>query len=60
MGAGADLLRKAGVPEKLEDGSADPSLWCVAAGGVVPALTEFKHALAAHRNFQREVDAAAL
>jgi catalase len=60
VGAGADLLRKAGVPEKLENGSADPSLWCVPAGGVVPALTEFKAALAAHRNFQREVDAVAL
>ena len=60
VGAGADLLRKAGVPEKMEDGSADPSLWCVPAGGVVPALTEFKAAVAAHRNFQREVDAAAL
>ena len=60
VGAGADLLRKAGVPEKLEDGSADPSLWCVPAGGVLAALAEFKAALAAHRNFQREVEAVAL
>ncbi len=60
VGAGADLLRKAGVPEKLENGSADPSLWCVLAGAVLPALAEFKQALAAHRNFQREVDGVAL
>jgi catalase len=60
VGAGADLLRKAGVPEKLENGSPDPSLWCVPAGAVLPALAEFKQALSAHRNFQREVEGVAL
>ena len=60
VGAGADLLRKAGVPEKTESGDADPSMWCPALGAFMPALVEFKAALAAHRNFQREVDATAL
>jgi catalase len=60
VGAGADLLRKAGVPDTTADGSADPSMWNPALGAFLPALQEFKAALAAHRNFQREVDAAAM
>ncbi|MET0322932.1 MAG: catalase [Duganella sp.] len=58
IGAGADVLTKLGVPAKLPSGQADPSLWVVDAGGVSAALAEFKGALAAHRNFQREAEGA--
>ena len=56
IGAGADVLKKLGVQVKLPSGQGDPSLWIVDAGGVTPALAEFKAALGAHRNFQREAE----
>jgi len=56
IGAGADVLKKLGVQVKLPSGQGDPSLWIVDAGSVTPALAEFKAALGAHRNFQREAE----
>jgi catalase len=60
VGAGADLLARAGVSAELVDGADDASLWLAEAGAVGPALEKFKQALAGHRNFQRETAAAAL
>jgi catalase len=60
VGAGADLLVKAGVPDKLESGAADPAQWRVAAGAVDAALAAFSKALAGHRDFRREADAMAM
>ncbi|WP_026637506.1 catalase [Duganella zoogloeoides] len=56
IGAGADVLKKLGVQAKLPSGQGDPSLWIVDAGSVTTALAEFKAALGAHRNFQREAE----
>ncbi|KQN75667.1 catalase [Duganella sp. Leaf61] len=56
IGAGADVLKKLGVQVKLPSGQGDPSLWIVDAGSVTSALAEFKAALGAHRNFQREAE----
>lgn len=59
-GAGAELLLKAGLPATLENGAPDLSLWCVKKEELAPALAQFKHALASHRNFQRQVEAVVL
>jgi catalase len=59
-GAGAELLLKAGLPATLENGAPDLSLWCVKKEELTPALAQFKHALASHRNFQRQVEAVVL
>ncbi|MFB9244299.1 catalase [Massilia antarctica] len=56
VGAGAALLKEAGVPPALPDGSADPALIGTEAGALAPALAAFKTALAAHRSFARETD----
>ncbi|NHZ78833.1 catalase [Massilia sp. CCM 8695] len=56
VGAGAALLKKAGVPPALPDGSADPALIGTEAGALAPALAAFKKALAGHRSFARETD----
>jgi catalase len=60
IGAGKALLDKVGLTGELEDGSPDPALWAVDAGAIAPALEKFKQALASHRNFKREFDAAPL
>ncbi|OFA04457.1 catalase [Duganella sp. HH101] len=60
VGAGVELLVKAGVPATLESGAPDLALWSTDAGGLAAALAEFKLALAGHRNFQRETEAVAL
>jgi catalase len=60
LGAGSDLLTAAGVPAALQDGSPDPALWHAATGALDGALAEFKQALASHRDFRRETDAAPL
>ncbi len=56
VGAGAALLKHAGVPPALPDGSADPALIGTEGGALAPALTAFKTALAGHRSFARETD----
>jgi catalase len=60
VGAGKTLLEKVGLSGQLEDGTPDPALWAVDAGALAPALEQFKQALASHRNFKREFDAAPL
>ncbi|MDB5936176.1 MAG: Catalase [Massilia sp.] len=55
IGSGADLLRAAGVPLRLPDGSADPGL-IVSPRDVPAALAAFEAALARHRVYARETD----
>jgi catalase len=56
LGSGAHLLRVAGVPLTLPDGSADPGL--ILSDGKDPraALAAFEAALAGHRIYARETD----
>jgi len=56
MGTGATFLTKAGIPASLPDGSTDTSL-VVGDGDAESALASFVIAMAAHRNFAREMDA---
>ncbi|MDN2702627.1 catalase [Janthinobacterium sp. SUN100] len=56
VGAGKDLLDKAGVPVTLPDGKPDPAIIVAPSGDVVKAVAAFKKALAAHRAFARETD----
>lgn len=58
IGAGAEVLKKLGVQTTLPSGQGDPSLWMADAASLKAALTEFKGALGAHRNFQREAEGA--
>ena len=53
VGGAAAILRAAGIPETLPDGTADPGL-VVDATGAGPDL--FVNALAKHRHFERETD----
>jgi len=55
LGAGADLLKKAGVPLTLKSGEADPGLLLARAGDDAVAGA-FIAALARHRHFERETD----
>ncbi|CDG81675.1 catalase [Janthinobacterium agaricidamnosum] len=59
LGAGKELLSKAGIPLRLPDGKPDPGL--IIADGASPgdlarAVAAFKAALAAHRVYARETD----
>jgi catalase len=54
IGSGAQLLRKAGIPTELPDGSPDPGLLIQPAGAIGADL--FLTALARHRHFERETD----
>ncbi len=56
VGAGAALLKQAGVPSTLPDGSPDPALINAEDGKLAPAVDRFKTALAGHRSFAREND----
>jgi catalase len=60
VGAGAGLLKKAGVPPALPDGSPDPALIGTEADDLAAAVAAFKAALAGHRSFAREVDPPAV
>ncbi|MET0266320.1 MAG: catalase [Duganella sp.] len=60
IGAAQALLDRVGLPAKLPSGQADPSLWVTDSLGLKQALDEFKGALAAHRNFQRESEGSML
>ncbi len=60
LGAGADLLAKAGIEQALPDGSADPALVVADAAKADTALAAFKEALAGHRAFVRETDPPAI
>ncbi|MNN09148.1 Catalase C [compost metagenome] len=56
IGAGKDLLDKAGVPVTLPDGKPDPAIIVAPSGDLAKAVAAFKKALAAHRAFARETD----
>ena len=53
-GSGQDLLKKAGIPLALPDGTPDPGLLINTAGDIDE--DGFVAALAKHRHFQRETD----
>jgi catalase len=50
------LLRAAGVPLRLPDGSADPGLVLSDGKDLRTAITAFEAALARHRVYARETD----
>jgi catalase len=56
IGAGAALLKEAGVPAALPDGADDPGLIGTHSETVPQALAALKQALAGHRSFARESD----
>jgi catalase len=56
LGAGSELLKKAGVPQTLPDGRPDPGLLIGPAGESESAAEAFMTALAGHRYFDRETD----
>ena len=56
VGAGAGLLKAAGVPATLADGSDDAALFGTHSETLPAALAAFKAALAGHRSFAREND----
>ncbi len=56
IGSGADLLRAAGIPLRLPDGSADPGLIVSDGSDLRAALAAFEAALARHRVYARETD----
>ena len=56
IGAGKDLLDKAGIPVTLPDGKPDPAIIVAPSADVVKAVAAFKKVLAAHRAFARETD----
>ncbi len=60
LGAGADLLARAGIDAALPDGSADPALIVADTAKADAALAAFKEALAGHRAFVRETDPPAI
>ncbi len=56
LGAAAALLKQAGVPPALPDGSPDPALIGAETDDLAPAIDAFKQALGSHRSFARETD----
>jgi catalase len=56
LGAASTLLDGAGVPLRLDDGSADPGLILAEADEADEAVERFIGALAKHRHFEREKD----
>lgn len=56
MGAGRELLAKAGVPETLPSGRPDPGVLLPNAGKSAEAIPAFVKAIAKHRHHERESD----
>jgi catalase len=56
LGAGADLLAKANIPETLPSGEADPGLLHFDAAEIDAATTAFAAAIGKHRHFERWSD----
>ncbi|HEX2574160.1 MAG TPA: catalase [Polyangia bacterium] len=56
LGAGADLLKSAGVPARLPSGGEDPGVIVRPDGDAKKALAAFADALGQHRHYAREVD----
>ena len=60
LGAGADVLGRAGVPAQLPSGKPDPGLIVAKSGGASEALQPFIEAVAKHRHYAREMDPPAI
>lgn len=56
LGAGRELLAKAGVPEELSSGGADPGVLRFPGDSAELALPKFVEAIAKHHHFAREID----
>jgi catalase len=56
LGGASALVEKAGIPQTLPSGDADPGLIRAASGSEKKAAAAFVAALAAHRHFARETD----
>ncbi len=56
LGAGRELLAKAGVPAELSSGEADPGVLRFPGDSAELALPKFVEAIAKHRHFAREID----
>jgi catalase len=56
LGAGRELLAKAGVPEALSSGEADPGVLRFPGDSAELALPKFVEAISKHRHFAREID----
>ncbi len=60
LGAGANLIEKAGVPATLPSGESDPGLLLFPDAGTGDALPQFVEAIAKHRHHAREMDPPAV
>ncbi len=56
LGAGADLLSKAQIPETLPSGEPDPGLLHFEATDIAKATAAFAAAIGKHRHFERQSD----
>ncbi len=56
LGAGRELLAKAGVPVELSSGEADPGVLRFPGDSADLALPKFVEAISKHRHFAREID----
>ena len=60
LGAGADLVGKAGISAVLPSGKADPGMLVGRHATAAKALPEFIKAIARHRHHEREMDPPAV
>jgi catalase len=56
VGDGNRLLKRAGIPERLPSGEADPGLLLKAGDDIDSTIASFREAIANHRHFERETD----
>ena len=56
MGAGCQVIEKAGIPPKLPSGETDSGLLMVKDGEAKKALAPFIKAVAGHRHFGRDAE----
>jgi catalase len=60
IGEGSEVLRKAGIPDKLPNGKPDPGLLRFPDGAGTDVMASFIQAVAKHRHFERAMDPPAL
>jgi catalase len=60
LGAGADLLERAGIPERLSSGAPDPGVLVEREAAADSVLRRFTKAIARHRHHERETDPPAV
>jgi catalase len=60
LGAGADLVAKAGIPAALPSGRPDPGMLVRRDGAAAKAIADFVSAIARHRHHEREIDPPAV